>query len=69
MDPGNFTCRVLAGFREADLPVGCEIDVLLSGRAPWLDEVLVLASGMSILTRVLIDVQNVSELMVASDLP
>lgn len=68
VDKDNATGDVLAALQPSDLPANCRITVVMGPNAPWLESVKKQAALMPWLTRVLVNVQNMAQLMLESDL-
>jgi len=68
VDLDNTTGRVLETLKECVLPEDCKITVVMGPHAPWLEQVRVLSGQMPWQTEVLQNVDNMSQLMVDSDL-
>lgn len=68
VDKDNVTGQVLRALQGSPLPVECEITVIMGAIAPWRDVVRSQAQKMQWMTRVLVDVDNMAQLMADSDL-
>lgn len=68
VDPFDVTSRVLHALREADLPSGMSISVIMGANAPALEQVRTLAKGMAYSTEVLVDVTDMAARMANADL-
>jgi UDP-2,4-diacetamido-2,4,6-trideoxy-beta-L-altropyranose hydrolase len=68
VDNNNTTGLVLAALKQSSLPRDCHITVVMGHNAPWLEHVINLAVSMPWSTEVRVDVNNMAELMAASDL-
>lgn len=68
VDKDNATGHVLDALNSCDLPPDLRIVVVMGPHAPWLDQVLVHATGIRRPTQVLVGVNNMARLMVESDL-
>jgi UDP-2,4-diacetamido-2,4,6-trideoxy-beta-L-altropyranose hydrolase len=68
VDRDNVTLQVLKALRTCRLSVDCRITVVMGATAPWLDEVRKEAQDMPWLTRVLVGVSDMAQLMADSDL-
>ena len=68
IDKDNLTGRVLDALNQCVMPFDTHITVVMGQHAPWLTAVQAQAAGMSYPTEVLINVQNMAELMMRSDL-
>lgn len=68
IDKENVTGQVLQALRTCRLSADCRITVLMGAAAPWLDEVRKQAHDMPWLTRVLVGVSDMAQLMADSDL-
>jgi UDP-2,4-diacetamido-2,4,6-trideoxy-beta-L-altropyranose hydrolase len=67
VDKDNVTRRVLEGLKQSRLPETCRITVVMGATAPWLEDILQLATTMPWYTEVKVDVGNMAELMSDSD--
>ncbi|WP_313650352.1 UDP-2,4-diacetamido-2,4,6-trideoxy-beta-L-altropyranose hydrolase [Pseudomonas soli] len=68
VDKDNATEQVLKALQVSDLPDDCMITVVMGSTAPWLASVRHQAKRMTWNTRVLVDVGDMAQLMVGSDL-
>jgi len=68
VDKDNATGQVLQALRSCSLPEDCRITVVMGVTAPWLVEVRKQAQNMPLLTRVLVGVSDMAQLMADSDL-
>jgi UDP-2,4-diacetamido-2,4,6-trideoxy-beta-L-altropyranose hydrolase len=68
IDHANATSIVLEALRNSALSVDCKITVVMGANSPWLDQVRKLAATLSQRVEVHVDVENMAELMVESDL-
>lgn len=68
MDADNLTCRLLEALALQDSGTMEKVSVMMSSRAPWLEQVRQMAQYMPVATDVLTDVTEVAALMAASDL-
>lgn len=68
VDKNNATGHVLKALRTCFLPADCRITVVMGAMAPWLGEVRTQAQGMPAITRVLVGVSDMAQLMADSDL-
>ena len=68
VDKDNATGRVLEALCDCTLPANLEIDVVMGGNAPWLQAVKDRADGMPWPTQVSVDVSDMAQRMVESDL-
>nr|WP_298164615.1 UDP-2,4-diacetamido-2,4,6-trideoxy-beta-L-altropyranose hydrolase [uncultured Pseudomonas sp.] len=68
VDKGNATGQVLQTLESSELPVNCQITVVMGATAPWLAGVRQQANQMSWPTTVLVGVSNMAQLMADSDL-
>lgn len=66
-DAPNATLKVLRAIAIADLPSKLRISVVMGSRAPALENVRAMASGMRALTTVLVDVSDMAQLMTEAD--
>lgn len=67
-DPANVTAGVLSTLAACDLAAGCRIMVVSSARSPWLEPLHSMADAMPFACAILADVENMAELMAASDM-
>jgi UDP-2,4-diacetamido-2,4,6-trideoxy-beta-L-altropyranose hydrolase len=67
VDNNNTTGLVLAALKQSSLSRDCHITVVMGHNAPWLEHVINLAVSMPWSTEVRVDVNNMAELMAASD--
>lgn len=67
IDKDNATGKILGALQLAGLENDCEVTVVLGGNAPWIDTVSRQAECMPFTTKVLCDVSNMGQVMVASD--
>ena len=67
IDKDNVTGQVLRALRSSPLPVDCRITVVMGATAPWLRGVQAQAQNMPWLTRVMVGVGNMAQLMGDSD--
>lgn len=67
-DQSNSTGQVLNALHTCALPMECQITVVMGAEAPWLEDVRMQARNMPWLTRVLVGVTNMAQLMSDSDL-
>ncbi len=68
IDSNNATGQILQSLIGCFFPKDNKITIVMGSRAPWLEQVLILAAKMPWPTEVKIDVQNMAELMANSDL-
>lgn len=68
VDKGNATGQVLQALRNCPLPADCRVTVVMGETAPWQEEVRKQAKDMPMLTRVLVGVSDMAQLMADSDL-
>lgn len=68
VDKDNVTSRVLRALNHSSLPLSSEIVVVMGGGAPWLEQVKSVAAAMQIPTTVKVSVNEMAELMAASDI-
>ncbi|WP_298624455.1 UDP-2,4-diacetamido-2,4,6-trideoxy-beta-L-altropyranose hydrolase [uncultured Zoogloea sp.] len=68
VDKDNATSRVLEALRTCPLPTDSRITVIMGVTAPWLDEVRKQAHDMPWITRVLVGVRDIAQLMSDCDL-
>lgn len=68
VDKGNATGQVLQALRTCPLPADLRVTVVMGSTAPWLNEVQKQAQDMPWLTRVLVGVSDMAQLMADSDL-
>lgn len=68
MDHYNATSKVLKAIKNSALSVDCKIIVVMGGKSPWLDQVRKLASSLRQQVEVHVDIDNMAEVMVESDL-
>jgi UDP-2,4-diacetamido-2,4,6-trideoxy-beta-L-altropyranose hydrolase len=68
VDKNNVTGRVLDALTHCELPSDLEISVVMGSRAPWLEKIKNSAVEMPCPTRILVNVENMSQLMTDSDL-
>ncbi len=67
-DKDNVTGRVLDALRESELPSDCRIVVVMGAMAPWLEAVKQQAKHFPWSTEVKVNVSNMAQVMVDSDL-
>lgn len=67
IDRDNTTGQVLDALKECALPQDLRITIVMGSRAPWLAQVMAQAEKMSRPTQVLVGVNNMAQLMAASD--
>lgn len=67
-DAIDATSQVLRALKDADLPEGLRISVVMGSRAPALERVRALAADMPWPTEVLVDVRDMAALMTDADL-
>ncbi|MDM0039461.1 UDP-2,4-diacetamido-2,4,6-trideoxy-beta-L-altropyranose hydrolase [Variovorax sp. J22G21] len=68
VDQPNATESVLHALQRCDLPPDCRLSVVMGAAAPWLESVRVQAGRMPWPTEVLVDVDDMAQRMVDSDL-
>jgi len=68
VDKDNVTCKVLAALQSCKLPADMRVSVVMGPHAPWLAQVQAQAAQMPWLSEVLVAVDNMAQLMAASDL-
>lgn len=68
IDHPNATGKVIEALKSCPLPADCKIIVVMGSRAPWLEQVHVLAATMPWPTEVRVNVNNMAQLMADSDL-
>lgn len=68
VDKGNATGQVLQALRHCPLPPECAITVVMGSTAPHLETIRLQAQNMPWLTRVLVGVENMAQIMADSDL-
>ncbi len=68
IDKDNMTGQVLEILNQCALPLDLRISVVMGSHAPWLEKIKALANAMEHPTEVLVDVKQMAELMVSSDL-
>jgi|SaaInlStandDraft_6_1057023.scaffolds.fasta_scaffold12445_3 UDP-2,4-diacetamido-2,4,6-trideoxy-beta-L-altropyranose hydrolase len=68
IDPDNYTGRVLKIFKKIQMPDYVNITVIMSSMSPFLKESQDLAKTMHIKTEVKVDVSNMAEIMMNSDI-
>lgn len=68
VDRLNATGRVLHALSRSGLPIDCSVTVVLGPDAPWLGEVQALAHEVPLTCRVLVDVPDMADLAVRSDI-
>lgn len=68
VDRANVTGRVLSTLAKSALPMNFELDVVMGGGAPFLDEIRQQSAQMPFKTKVSVNVKNMAELMYQADL-
>lgn len=68
IDKDNMTGKVLEAINQCALPLDLRISVVMGSHAPWLEKIKALANVMERPTEVLVDVKQMAQLMVSSDL-
>lgn len=68
IDKDNMTGKVLEAINQCALPLDLRISVVMGSHPPWLEKIKALASAMERPTEVLVDVKQMAQLMVSSDL-
>lgn len=68
IDQNNTTALVMEAIYNLQLPVNCQLTVILGENAPWFDQVNALASSAMVPTTVLRGVRNMATLMSTMDL-
>lgn len=68
VDQPNATGQVLKTLSECELPLGCQVSVVLGAHSPWLAEVQELAQAMPVETQVLFNVDDMGQRMADCDL-
>ena len=68
VDLANATGQVLQALNGCSLPEDCKITVVMGAKAPWLSQVRHVASQMSWTTEVVVNVDDMAQRMVDSDL-
>jgi spore coat polysaccharide biosynthesis predicted glycosyltransferase SpsG len=68
VDSNNLTGEILSALNECDLPQDLEITVVVGQNFPWMSQIHEQASKMPRPTKVFVNVSNIAQLMVESDL-
>ena len=68
IDKDNITSKVLDSLESCNLPIDCEINVLLGSNSPWIKELKRKASAMSWETNLKLNISNIAEEMSDSDI-
>jgi len=68
VDKDNVTGQVLNALRDCNLPPALEIEVVMGGTAPWLDEIRHSASTMPWPTKVVVNINDMAQRMADADL-
>lgn len=68
VDKDNATGQILQALKHTELPVDCQISVVMGSTAPWLTEVRELAETMPWSTTVKVGISDMAQLMAESDL-
>ncbi|HWK42605.1 MAG TPA: UDP-2,4-diacetamido-2,4,6-trideoxy-beta-L-altropyranose hydrolase [Croceibacterium sp.] len=68
VDKVNATGRVLGALERSSVPRDLKITVIMGPNAPWLDDIQAAAARMPVPTEILVAVDNMAQLMAASDL-
>ena len=68
VDQPNATGQVLEALKTCPLPADCKVTVVMGSKAPWLEQVREIAATLPWLTEVRIDITDMAQVMVDSDL-
>lgn len=69
VDFHDTTTQIMRSLKELNgLPVDCEISIVMGPNAPWVERVQACAKSMPWTTNVFVNISNIAEIMVESDL-